>query len=74
MKAEDFIRHIVFLLRVPFKQKFALFFEVFMNVSKENVVERVILKEIMMQSLKLLKEVYASAKQIANAMNFKLDG
>jgi len=45
-----------------------------MNVSKENVVERVILKEIMMQSLKLLKEVYASAKQIANAMNFKLDG
>jgi hypothetical protein len=52
----------VFLLRAPLKEKFALFFEVYINVTKEKVVPRKILGDIVRKTLSLLEEVYGSAK------------
>ena len=62
VEIQQFIQEMVFLLRAPLKEKFALFFEVYINVTKEKVVPRKILGDIVRKTLSLLEEVYGSAK------------
>jgi hypothetical protein len=74
VEIQEFIGGLVFFFSGPFEIKFALFCEVLIKMDKELILPKQSLEKLLMDALTHFKEVFESAKKIADAMNSTLDG
>jgi len=74
LEIQELVGGMVFFLRGKFEYKLALYFEVYMNYDGDPVISKSSLVTLLTDCLKLYKEVFDSAKKIADAMNTSLDG
>lgn len=70
----EIIGNLIFWLRGSLGLKFAFFFEVFGTVTGTHCVARENLGKVIGDALKVFKEAFFQAKQIADKMNKQLNG